>query len=42
MLTEGQQLNADLGYTRIPQKVAGQVVQTVNSGVTGPWIIRIR
>ena len=36
MLTEGQQLNADLGYTRIPQKVAGQVVQAVNSGVTGP------
>ena len=36
MLTEGQQLNADLGYTRIPEQVAGQVVQAVNSGVTGP------
>lgn len=36
IMTEGQALNADLGYTRIPENVASQVVQAVNSGVTGP------
>lgn len=36
MLTEGQELNDDLGYTRIPQNVAQRVIQAVNSGVTGP------
>lgn len=36
MLTEGQGLNAELGYTRIPDNVAKQIVQAVNSGVTGP------
>ncbi|MBA2747676.1 MAG: phosphate ABC transporter substrate-binding protein PstS [Tatlockia sp.] len=36
IMTNGQQFNDDLGYTRIPQSVAGQVVQSVNSGVKGP------
>ncbi len=33
-LTEGQELNDDLTYTRIPRNVTEQVVQTVNSSVT--------
>ena len=36
ILTSGQQLNDDLGYTRIPANVANRVVQAVNRGVTGP------
>lgn len=36
IMTNGQQFNDDLGYTRIPQSVAGRVVQSVNSGVKGP------
>ena len=36
MLTEGQQLNDDLGYTKVPASVANSVIQAVNSGVTGP------
>lgn len=36
MLTDGQQFNDNLGYTRIPQSVASQVIQSVNSGVKGP------
>jgi phosphate transport system substrate-binding protein len=36
VMTDGQQLNDNLGYTRIPQGVASQVVQSVNSGVKGP------
>lgn len=36
MLTDGQQFNDDLGYTRIPQSVANRVIQSVNSGVKGP------
>lgn len=36
ILTDGQQLNDDLGYTRVPAGVANRVVQAVNSGVTGP------
>lgn len=36
IMTNGQQFNDDLGYTRIPQGVAGRVVQSVNSGVKGP------
>jgi phosphate transport system substrate-binding protein len=35
MMNEGQQLNDDLGYTRIPASVTKQVVQAVNSGVQG-------
>jgi phosphate transport system substrate-binding protein len=35
MMTEGQELNDDLNYTRIPKTVANQVVQTVNSSVKG-------
>ncbi|MBO3462270.1 phosphate ABC transporter substrate-binding protein PstS [Aetokthonos hydrillicola Thurmond2011] len=33
ILTEGQQYNDSLNYTRIPSGVANQVVQTVNSSV---------
>lgn len=36
IMTEGQQLNDDLDYTRIPPSVANRVVQTVNSQVKGP------
>ena len=36
VMTDGQQLNDNLGYTRVPQGVASQVVQSVNSGVKGP------
>ena len=36
IMTDGQQLNDNLGYTRIPQSVASQVVQSINSGVKGP------
>lgn len=36
ILTEGQQINGDLGYTQIPANVAKRAVQAVNSGVTGP------
>lgn len=36
IMTDGQQLNGNLGYTRIPQGVASKVVQNVNSGVKGP------
>ncbi|MBW4664600.1 MAG: phosphate ABC transporter substrate-binding protein PstS [Chroococcus sp. CMT-3BRIN-NPC107] len=36
IMTNGQQLNDNLGYTRIPQGVASRVVQSVNSGVKGP------
>lgn len=36
MLTDGQQFNDDLGYTRIPQSIANRVIQSVNSGVKGP------
>lgn len=36
IMTEGQQLNGELDYTRIPESVASQVVQSVNSGVTAP------
>lgn len=36
MLTEGQQLNDDLGYTKVPESVANSVIQAVNSRVTGP------
>lgn len=35
VMTEGQELNDDLSYTRIPKTVASQVVQTVNSSVKG-------
>jgi len=35
-LTKGQALNSQLGYTQIPSDVANQIVQTVNSSVTGP------
>ncbi|MBV9387460.1 MAG: phosphate ABC transporter substrate-binding protein PstS [Chroococcidiopsidaceae cyanobacterium CP_BM_ER_R8_30] len=35
-LTKGQTLNSQLGYTQIPQEVTSQVIQTVNSSVTGP------
>lgn len=35
MMTDGQKLNSELGYTRIPPKVTTQVVQTVNSSVQG-------
>lgn len=33
MMNDGQKLNADLEYTRIPAGVASQVVQSVNSNV---------
>lgn len=33
ILTEGQEINDDLGYTRIPKSVANRVIQTVNSTV---------
>ncbi len=33
MMTEGQQLNSQLDYTRIPPSVANRVVQTVNANV---------
>lgn len=33
ILTEGQQLNARLEYTRIPSEVAGRAIQSVNSNV---------
>ncbi len=37
VLTEGQEINDDLGYTRIPAPVADGVIQAVNSSVTaGP------
>lgn len=36
MLTDGQELNDDLGYTKIPKSVADRVIQAVNSGVSGP------
>lgn len=36
ILTDGQQLNDDLGYTRIPANVAQQVIRSVDSGVSGP------
>lgn len=35
MMTDGQKLNRDLGYTQIPSKITTQVVQTVNSSVQG-------
>jgi phosphate transport system substrate-binding protein len=35
MMTEGQQVNSQLEYTRIPASVANRVVQAVNSGVQG-------
>lgn len=35
MLTEGQELNDDLGYTRVPESVTNRVIQAVNTGVTG-------
>lgn len=35
ILTDGQQLNDDLGYTRIPANLANRIIQSVNSGVTG-------
>ncbi len=36
IMTNGQQFNDDLGYTRIPSGVASRVVQSINSGVKGP------
>ena len=33
VLTDGQQLNDSLNYTRVPSSVANQVLQTVNSSV---------
>ena len=33
VMTDGQQINDDLNYTRIPAPVASKVVQAVNSGV---------
>ena len=33
MMTDGQQINDDLNYTRIPGPIANRVVQAVNSGV---------
>lgn len=33
MLTKGQDINADLGYTRIPSSVTNRVIQTVGSTV---------
>jgi phosphate transport system substrate-binding protein len=33
MMTDGQQINDDLSYTRIPAPIANRVVQAVNSGV---------
>ncbi len=36
IMTDGQQLNDNLGYTRIPQGVASKVVSSVNNGVKGP------
>ncbi len=35
-LTDGQAINSSLEYTRIPQSVTQQVIQAVNSEVTGP------
>jgi len=35
-LTDGQAINSTLEYTRIPPSVTQQVIQTVNSQVTGP------
>ncbi len=35
-LTDGQAINSSLEYTRIPQNVTQQVIQAVNSEVTGP------
>lgn len=35
MLTEGQELNDDLGFTRVPESIANRVIQAVNTGVTG-------
>lgn len=35
IMTDGQELNDDLEYNRIPSSVANQVVQAVNSGVQG-------
>lgn len=35
MMTDGQKLNTELGYTQIPPSVTAQVVQAVNSGVQG-------
>jgi len=34
-LTNGQALNSQLGYTKIPSNVANQIIQTVNSSVSG-------
>ncbi len=36
VLTDGQQLNASLQYTRIPEKYTTAVLDAVNSEVTGP------
>lgn len=33
VMTDGQQINDDLNYTRIPAPVANRVIQAVNSGV---------
>jgi phosphate transport system substrate-binding protein len=33
VMTDGQQINDDLSYTRIPAPIASKVVQAVNSGV---------
>lgn len=33
VMTDGQQINDDLNYTRIPAPIASRVVQAVNSGV---------
>jgi phosphate transport system substrate-binding protein len=35
MLTDGQELNDDLGFTRVPESIANRVIQAVNTGVTG-------
>lgn len=36
IMTEGQNINSELGYTRIPSSVANQVIQAVDQGVSGP------